>query len=77
MNFTNIYMRNAGPNNILTGFYGRFLNSISKDFDYKLLQKKHKNDNFFNTIFFGAARLFFSISLRYDGAISIFFAISL
>ena len=46
MNFTNIYMRNASPNNILTGFYGRFLNSISKDFDYKLLQKKHKNDNF-------------------------------
>ena len=44
--FTNIYMRNASSNNSLVGFYGRFLNSVSKDFHYKFLQKKNKNDNF-------------------------------
>lgn len=46
MGFTNIYMRNASSNNSLVGFYGRFLNSVSKDFHYKFLQKKNKNDNF-------------------------------
>ena len=38
--FTNIYMRNASSNNSLLSFYGRFLKSVSKDFDYKFLQKK-------------------------------------
>ena len=31
----NIYLRNASPNNDLGNFYGRFLGSISNNFDYK------------------------------------------
>jgi len=44
--FTNIYLRNASPNNNLQNFYGRFLNAVSKDFDYKFLKKRSKNDTF-------------------------------
>ncbi len=44
--FTNIYLRNASPNSSNEGFYGRFLNSVSKDFDYKLLKKQSKKDTF-------------------------------
>lgn len=44
--FTNIYLRNASPNNNLQNFYGRFLDAVSKDFDYKFLKKTSKNDTF-------------------------------
>ena len=46
--FTNIYLRNASPNNDLGNFYGRFLGSISNNFDYKYLQRPKKNHNFTN-----------------------------
>ena len=44
--FTNIYMRNASQNNSNQNFYGRFLNSVSNDFDYKLLKKTYQKDTF-------------------------------
>ena len=44
--FTNIYLRNASPSSAIDNFYGRFLSSISKDFDYKLIKKQFKRDTF-------------------------------
>ena len=42
-NFTNIYYRNCSPNNQLTGFYKRYLESLTDNFDYICLKKKNKN----------------------------------
>ena len=39
-------MRNASQNNSNQNFYGRFLNSVSNDFDYKLLKKTYQKDTF-------------------------------
>ena len=43
--YKTIYYRNAEPNASLGGFYRRYLNSITSSFDFKMLKKKHANDN--------------------------------
>jgi len=48
--YTNIFLRNASINSEIDDFYGRFLSSITKDFDYKLLKKKHKNEKIYDHI---------------------------
>ena len=42
-NFTNIYYRNCSTNNQLTGFYKRYLESLTFNFDYFCFKKKKKN----------------------------------
>ena len=48
--YTNIFLRNASINSEIDNFYGRFLNSITKDFDYRLLKKNHKNEKIYDHI---------------------------
>ncbi|MDC1497009.1 hypothetical protein N8143_03280 [Pelagibacteraceae bacterium] len=47
-NYKNIFFRNAHHNSPTKGFYGRYLNTITKNFDYICLKKKKKNYTFNN-----------------------------
>ncbi len=47
-NYKNIFFRNAHHNSPTKGFYGRYLNTITKNFDYICLKKKRKNYTFNN-----------------------------
>lgn len=47
-NYKNIFFRNAHHNSPTKGFYGRYLNAITENFDYICLKKKKKNYTFHN-----------------------------
>jgi hypothetical protein len=44
--FNNIFYRNCAPDATLSGFYGRYLKNITKDFNTVCVKKKNQNYNF-------------------------------
>lgn len=47
-NYKNIFFRNAHHNSPTKGFYGRYLNAITDNYDYICLKKKRQNYSFSN-----------------------------